>query len=297
MRRSARGAARTPITSLVLALVLILAAASNASAASPGAPGVAVATTQRPLWELGLGVAGLRQPDYRGSDESHNYVLPLPFIVYRGTWLKADRDGARALLVNTSRFELDLSAAAATPTRSSDNVARAGMPNLPGSVELGPNVNLLMAGSRAANWRVELRLPLRAAITLERSPRSIGATFSPNVNLDIDELAGGWHLGVQGGPLFADSRYHQHFYGVDAAYATPTRPAYSAGGGYAGWNALAATSRRFANLWVGAYLRYDNVRGAVFDDSPLVRRGSGVTAGFGIAWVFAQSAELVDSDY
>ena len=55
---------------------------------NPGVP--------RPLWELGVGVAGLRLPDYRGSDQSRGYVLPLPYIVYRGTWLKADRDGARA---------------------------------------------------------------------------------------------------------------------------------------------------------------------------------------------------------
>ena len=33
-------------------------------------------TSQRPLWELGIGVAGLRLPDYRGSDQSNAYLLP-----------------------------------------------------------------------------------------------------------------------------------------------------------------------------------------------------------------------------
>jgi len=95
------------------------------------------------------------------------------------------------------------------------------------------------------------------------------------------------------GPVFADRKYHDYFYGVDAAYATATRPAYQARGGYAGWRALAATSRRFGITWVGAFLRYDSLSGAVFDDSPLMRSKHAVTAGIGISWVFARSSELV----
>ncbi|MHB9102535.1 MAG: MipA/OmpV family protein [Sulfuricella sp.] len=34
----------------------------------------------------------------------------------------------------------------------------------------------------------------------------------------------GWNLGLAAGPIFADQRYHQHFYGVDPAYATAARP-------------------------------------------------------------------------
>ena len=78
---------------------------------------------------------------------------------------------------------------------------------------------------------------------------------------------------------------------------TPTanRPAYQARGGYAGWRAVAATSRRFGNMWVGGFVRYDNLRGAAFDDSPLVRRTSAVTFGFGISWILATSSELVSA--
>jgi MipA family protein len=249
----------------------------------------------RPLWELGIGVAGLSLPDYRGSDETSAYLLPLPFLVYRGTFLKADRHGARALLVDAERVKVDVSVAASTPTRSRDNVARAGMPNLPGSFELGPNVNISLLESAEQKLKLDLRLPLRAAITLQRSPRSVGATFSPHLNLDIAGVGGGWNVGMLAGVLFADRKYHDTIYGVDAAYATPLRPAYRASGGYAGWDAVAATSRRFGNTWVGAFVRYDNLRGAVFEDSPLVRRSSGVTAGFGVSWIFATSAELVSS--
>jgi MipA family protein len=249
---------------------------------------------QRPLWELGLGVAGLRLPDYRGSDQSRSYVLPLPYIVYRGTWLKADRDGARALLFNTERVKVDVSVAGSTPTRK-DDIAREGMPNLKATAEIGPNLNVTLAGSLKEQWKLDLRLPVRAAFTVQSSPRFIGTTFSPNLNLDLSRIAGDWNVGLLTGPVFADRKYHEHFYGVDAVYATADRPAYQAHGGYAGWQALAATSRRFGNMWVGGFLRYDSLHGAAFEDSPLVRKTSALTMGFGVSWVLWTSTEMVSS--
>ena len=215
----------------------------------------------------------------------------MPYIVYRGKWLKADRDGARALLVDAERVKVDISVAASVPTRSRDNVAREGMPDLPGTGEIGPNVNFTLL--RSAGTKLDLRLPLRGAITFESSPKFIGATFSPNLALDLANVAGGWNLGLLTGPLYGNRKYHEHFYGVDPIYATASRPAYRAAGGFAGWQALAATSRRFGNTWVGGFVRYDSLAGAVFADSPLVRSKHAVTAGIGISWVFARSSELV----
>ncbi len=39
---------------------------------------------EKPLWELGIGTGILRMPDYRGSDESRWYLLPYPYVIYRG---------------------------------------------------------------------------------------------------------------------------------------------------------------------------------------------------------------------
>ena len=276
----------------------LLAMAGGARAADEAVPslgGVAERRAPAPLWELGLGAAALSLPDYRGSDQSRTYLLPLPYVVYRGDWLRADRDGARALLLQTERVKVDVSLAASVPTRSRDNAARVGMPNLPGTVEIGPNLNLGLFESAGRGARLDLRLPVRAAISIERSPEVIGTTFSPNLNLDLRGL-GGWNVGVLGGPLFGDRRYHAHFYGVDPAYATPQRPAYQARGGYAGWQALTAISRRIGKLWIGAFVRYDSLRGAVIADSPLVRRDQEVTAGIGVSWVFATSGQLVSTD-
>jgi MipA family protein len=299
--RPARPTAHLAHTALAALVALAGALTSGAAHADdPIEPGPDVDAglnpgVQRPLWELGVGVAGLRLPDYRGSDQSHGYLLPLPYIVYRGKFLKADRDGARALLFDTQRVKVDISVAASRPTHSNDNEARAGMPNLPGVGEIGPNLNYTLAGSTEHHWRFDLRLPLRAAVTLQHSPKFIGGTFSPHVNLDIAGLGGGWNLGMLTGPVFADRKYHEHFYGVDPIYATADRPAYAAHGGYGGWQALVATSRRFDRMWVGGFIRYDDLHRAAFDDSPLVRRSSALTFGFGVSWILTTSHELVPS--
>ena len=259
----------------------------------PGADGTGIG---EPLWELGLGVAAVRFPDYRGSDRSSNYLVPLPFVVYRGRFLRADRDGARAILFAGRRVVVDLSLSASVPSKSKNNDARQGMPNLSGTFEIGPNLNVELWESSDKQFKLDLRLPVREAITLESSPKTIGMTFSPNLNLDVRRFAGRWNLGLLAGPLFADRRYHEHFYGVAPEFATATRPAYDAPGGYAGWRATAAFSRRLGNAWLGGFVRFDDLHGSTFAPSPLVRRETGVTAGFGISWIFATSSQRVRSD-
>lgn len=253
----------------------------------------APAGTGEPLWELGLGVAAVRFADYRGSDQTHVYALPLPFVAYRGRFLRADRDGARAILFAGRQVEVDVSLSASVPTRSKNNEAREGMPNLRGTFEIGPNLNVELWQSADHRLRFDLRLPVRQAITLETSPRTVGVTFSPNLNLDVRSAAGRWNIGSLIGPLFADRRHHEHFYGVDAEYATATRPAYHAPGGYAGWRAATSFSRRIGNAWLGGFVRYDDLSGARFVDSPLVRRERFVSAGFGVSWIFAVSGQRV----
>lgn len=268
--------------------------ATPAAAASAAAKSEPRPTGLKPLWELGLGFSGIRLPDYRGADQSHNYLLPLPYIVYRGTWLKSDRDGTRAMLFDSQRVKLDVSFGAAAPSRS-DTAAREGMPELKGNVEIGPSLNITLDEEVRKRWRLDLRLPVRAAVTLESSPRYGGTTFSPNLNLDLNIPTHGWNIGLLTGPLFANRRYHAQYYDVDPAYARPDRPAYRARGGYAGWQTLASTSKRFGHTWFGAFVRLENINGAVYQDSPLVKRNSALSFGFGLSWVLATSNTLVES--
>lgn len=246
----------------------------------------------KPLWEAGVGVAALRLPHYRGSIQASEWLLPLPYLVYRGTVLRADRDGARALLFERDRVEFDLSLSANAPTKSDDDEARRGMPDLAPTFEIGPKLNLRLA--QGAGWKADFRLPLRAVVTLQSKPRSVGWSVEPVLNLDFE--IGDWRVGAQGGPLWGDRRLHGYFYGVPAAYATETRGAYRAGAGWAGWQATAALSRRVGAVWSGFYVRADSLSGATFEASPLVRSRHGLAYGLAFSWVLATSAERVPGD-
>lgn len=252
----------------------------------------------KPLWEAGAGFAPLRLPNYRGSDQSQTYVFPFPYFVYRGEYLKADRNGVRGVMFESERVEVELSLNGSLPVSSKDTPARSGMADLRPTVEIGPtlNVNLWNAGGKG--MKLDLRAPLRTAITIESSPRQIGWLFSPSLNLDIRDPGGyaGWNLGIQTGPVFGNRKYHSYFYSVGSSDATAMRPAYSAAGGYSGSQLTFAVSKRFPRYWVGSFLRYDNLSGAAFEDSPLVRQQSAVSAGFAIAWIFGQSSTMVKVD-
>jgi len=242
-----------------------------------------------PLWEFGLGAGALRLPHYRGSDQSHNWLLPVPYLVYRGDFFKADRDGARAVLLEAPRFEMDISVAASAPTRSKDNRAREGMDDLSPTFEIGPNLNWHLA--HGSNWKLDFRAPVRAVVTVDSSAGLIGYSAAPKINLDT--RLHGWNLGTQVGALYGTRKLHEYFYGVSAENATPDRPAYSAPGGYEGYQATIALSRRFERYWVGMYARYDSLAGATFADSPLVRRRDNYSVGIAMAWIITSSGTLV----
>ena len=244
---------------------------------------------EEPLWELGVGLAVLELPYYRGSDQSRTWALPVPYGVYRGQFLRADREGARAVLLERDRVEIDLSVAGTPPARSENIRAREGMPDLDATFEIGPNANLSLA--RGPGWKVELRLPVRAAFTVERSPRHIGWSSTPYLTAEWQQA--GWDIGVRAGGLWADRRFNGHTYDVAPEFATAARPAYRAGGGAAGWQTTAGASRRLGSFWVGAFVRADSVRGAAFEASPLVRRENTWAAGIAVSWVFARSTWMV----
>lgn len=260
-----------------LALLALAALASTAQA------------VDRPLWELGAGVAGLSLPHYRGAEHSRNWLLPVPYAVYRGEVLRANRDGVKARLFDSERVDFDLSLAATAPVRSADEPARQGMPNLAGTLEFGPNLNLRLGQGR--DWKLELRLPVRGAITLQSSPHSIGWAATPLVNLD--QRFGDWNVGAQVGALWGSRALHAYFYEVTPAYATATRPAWRASSGYEGWQATLGVSRRDGDRWMGAFVRADSMAGSRLVDSPLVRRTHQAAFGVAVSWVLWKSDRLV----
>jgi outer membrane scaffolding protein for murein synthesis (MipA/OmpV family) len=262
-----------------------------------GVPAAASAA-EKPLWELGAGVTVLQFPAYRGSDENHLFVLPVPYVVYRGEVLKADREGLRGTFFDSERVELNLSLSASPPVSSDKVKVREGMPDLEPTVEIGPSLDVQLWRSPDERLRLRTRLPLRAGFTVEGSPESTGWQFTPQLNLDWRDPAGmnGWTLGVVAGPVYGDRRQHKYFYGVDATEATAVRPAFDTRGGYAGTQVLAALWRRFPTWWVGGFVRYDSLAGAVFYESPLVKSRDYFAAGVAVTWVLGESSRRVEAD-
>jgi MipA family protein len=256
------------------------------------------AAEDQPLWELGAGVAAFSFPSYRGSDQTNTFLMPVPLFTYHGDFLKADRQGVRGSFFDSDWLDLTISLALSPPVRSNDITARAGMSDLKGTFEIGPELDVTFWRSENRARFVKLLVPLRTAITIEGSPKSIGWVFHPKLNMDITDIPGmaGWNFGMLAGPLFGDKRQHDYYYTVAPQYATADRPAYEAKAGYAGMQYLVALSKRFSSYWVGGFVRYDNLSGATFEDSPLVRQKDYVAAGIAVTWVFGESSTRVKVD-
>jgi len=275
--------------------VLIFVSLFLISLPTTGLADQATARTQ-PLWEFGIGIASVSMPNYRGSKSRTTKTLPLPYLIYRGDFLQLDRQGIRGVFYDKERISLDLSADGSLPSSSNDDSLRSGMPDLDAAGEIGPSLNLALANTPAL--QLTLRLPLRAVVVSDfKSINHIGWKAHPQLRINASEGLAGWNLGITFGPLFANRRYHEYYYGVAPQYVTDWRPSYQASGGYSGSALMLTTSRRFGQLWVGGFLRYDNLSGATFADSPLVETRHSLMAGIGAAWVFGKSSRQVPVDH
>jgi outer membrane protein len=250
----------------------------------PGTRGPAVL----PLWEVGVVGFGVSQQAYPGSSESVRRGLPVPFALYRGEILRADRSGAGLRAIRLDRFELDIGVAAAFGSNSSDIEARRGMDNLGTLVEFGPRVKWhLGPGPIDEGFRIEL--PLRGVFDLEDRLASKGLAFEPALIFEQD-APGRWNRRIGVSAVVGDRRLAQHFYGVAPEVATPTRPAYEADAGLIAWRLSASFSRYLTpDLRLFGFLRVDTVAGAANALSPLVDRTTGASAGLGLAWTLFRS--------
>lgn len=253
-------------------------------------------TEIKPLWEAGAGAAFIDFPVYRGADERRSYVLPVPYFAYNGEVWQISRERVRGLFYRSNNVEVDVSVNGSVPAKSKDSSARQGMPDLDATLEVGPSLNVHLYNSETGKTGVDLRMPLRAVTASNfRHFRQAGWLFQPQLALDLYDIKNsGWKLGVVGGVIFANARYHQYFYNVAPEYATPTRPAYTAHGGYSGTQFIVAASKRHQGRWIGGFMKWDNLSGAAFEDSPLVKSRQYFTFGLAATWVFDKSDKMVE---
>ena len=70
--------------------------------------GNAMAQEPLPKLELGIGALAISIPDYRGSSDSSLYLLPIPYIKYRGDRVRVD-DGAQGIFFESENLAVSLS--------------------------------------------------------------------------------------------------------------------------------------------------------------------------------------------
>jgi outer membrane protein len=247
-----------------------------------------------PLWEMGAFAIGVSQQAYPGSDTQVSRALALPYFIYRGEVLRADRGAAGLRALRTDRFELDIGVAGAFGSRAAEVPARQGMPNLGTLIEFGPRLNWKLgdpAEARSSTGRWRLELPLRGVFDLSDEFRHRGISFEPELIFERRSL-GGLNYSVSASAIFGDQRLSDVFYGVAPEFATGSRTAYSAEAGLIAWRLGTSMSYALSRDWrVFGFARLDSVSGAANADSPLVRRTVGSTAGIGLSWTWMRSRQ------
>lgn len=265
---------------------LLTATAHAASEVAPAEP------PGRPLWELGLGAGVVSTPAYPGADDRETRVLAIPAIIYRGKILRADQSGIGARLFRSDAAELDVGLAASLPARSDDVAARAGMPDLGALGEFGPRLKLRLA--RLDAYRaVRAELPLRAVFEVRSGVRHQGYTFEPRLVYEQRSMDGKWLFDAQLAAVVGDGKINRYFYEVAPQYATAERPAYAARSGLILVRVGMFAARQVnPDLRVFGFVRGENYGVGANDDSPLLRRNNGVSAGFGLSWTLWRSKSL-----
>jgi outer membrane scaffolding protein for murein synthesis (MipA/OmpV family) len=267
------------------ALAAALLAAPTAGQAQEQAPELL------PLWEVGAVGLAMSQQAYPGASQNVGRGLALPYLIYRGKYLRADRESVGLRAFNTPQFELDVGFAAAFGARSDEVDARRGMPDLGTLVEFGPRLKWHL-GQGPGNGRLRAEFALRGVFDLDDRLSHKGISFEPRL---IYEWRGsGWRYGTSAGAVLGNRRLADTYYGVAPAYATTGRPAYTAESGLINWRLGVNMSRDMTpNLRLFGFVWLDSVAGAANRASPLVQKTTGTSVGVGLTYTFARSATLV----
>jgi hypothetical protein len=186
---------------------------------------------------------------------------------------------------------LDISADFALPADSDDTQARKGMPDLDFMVQLGPSLEFLLNHSSKSYFDIRFELPVRAAFTTDFSYLdNIGYLLEPRFSFNHRHLARtGLSHKTTIGLKFATEDYHAYYYNVAPEFSSVTRPAYDSDAGFGGSFIHYTISYKTRDFVYWMLLRYQSLRGAVFEDSPLVLQDDYYFVGLGFAWLFAGS--------
>lgn len=233
---------------------------------------IAKADELKPTWEVGLALGGQYLADYRGSSSYNARVLPVPFFIYRGNRIKLDRRGLRGDLLDSKAWEVNISGEVSLAGGQEENALRSGMIQLDPTFEVGPSFNIALDGNvKDDGWL--LRLPVRTVFAAGPNVNGVeyvGYLFNPKITYENDPGGDAWRFRTSLGFSYGSELYHDYYYQVDSAFVTEARPFFNAKAGYSGSYFKAGVSKRSASWRYGVSIRYDNISGTDFSESPLV---------------------------
>jgi outer membrane scaffolding protein for murein synthesis (MipA/OmpV family) len=250
----------------------------------------ASSSAQDMRWEAGVGLVGIHLPLYPGSSQDAGYLIPFPYLRLESKYLDIDQ-GIESRLFRSNKVRFSLSGGLGVPVNSADSTAREGMPDLDLVLQVGPSLDVIFDRRSQGAREFRLELPVRLAVATDfSSTRNIGWLFEPRLVYESKrKRKAGWAYEYTAGVRFATDKYHAYYYNVDPRFSTLTRPAYSASGGYGGLFTDLVASWRRRDLIYFAWVRYQYLGGAQYEDSPLFEDDNYWFFGIGLNWIFAES--------
>jgi len=248
-----------------------------------------------PKIELGMGLVGLQYNDYPGSDENHGYLLPLPYVIYRGDKLQLNRKGLTGYFGDWGWGRINISLGAGVPVKSDKNEARKGMDDLLPAFGIGPSLVIDLWQNSKHGVDLTFQVPVRQNVAMNfKEFNNLGWTIRPKLNLNMRQpgVSDYWNFSVGIGPLFAGDKYHQYYYDVPQKFVIASRSRFNSAGGYSGSKLVLSLTQRANDYWFGGFIRYTNLSGAKFNNSPLVKQKNSLMIGFGFAKIFYKKGQV-----
>ena len=241
-------------------------------------------------WEAGVGLVGMQLPLYPGSSQDAGYLIPFPYLRLESKYLDIDQ-GIESRIFRSNKVRVSLSGGLGVPVNSAESTAREGMPDLDLVLQVGPSLDVILDTRNDGARELRLELPVRLAVATDfSSTRNTGWLFEPRLVYESKrKQKRGWAYELTGGLRFATDKYHGFYYNVDPQYATATRPAYGASGGYSGLFTDLIGSWRRKSLIYFAWVRYQYLGGVQYEDSPLFEDENYWFLGIGLNWIYAES--------
>lgn len=296
------------VTSVILMTDFVSTAAASETEAEYGNGATTTQTriddqpvfVRKPVWELGLGAAHFSGHDYPASDDPNDASLVLPFFIYRDDVVRVAGRGVGAVAYERPRVKLDFSLGGSLSAESEGNAARAGMPDLDFLFELGPRLNVLLlrkvhedGGTSSLRWLNSLR---GIVSTDFGSIDTRGFLFKSELEFRRKRLFGSnFDFQIQLDTTLATRRLHDYFYTVRERFATPTREAFRAEGGY-----LSSTISTGFGYEITPAIRvftavsFESFGGAANEASPLFETDNTMNFAVALVWTIKSSDHSIE---